>query len=140
MKQPRVSVIIPAYNAEDTINAALESVLSQSLSPNEVILVDDGSTDRTAAIIKKYARNDKRIKYIYQKNAGPSAARNRAIDLSKGDYIAFCDADDEWRRGKLARQISFLEENPAVALLGARAGKGTSGVKNVSFLDRKSVV
>lgn len=133
MKQPIVSVIVPAYNAEDTIASALESVLSQSVPPYEAIVVDDGSTDRTGKIVKEISRRDKRVKYIRQKNAGPSAARNRALDAAKGDLVAFCDADDMWKPGKLARQISFLGGNPDVALLGARAGKTKNGCANITF-------
>jgi glycosyltransferase involved in cell wall biosynthesis len=135
MKKPSVSVIIPAYNAQQTIASALESVLSQSFAPKEVILVDDGSTDETASIVKKLVRKEKRIKYIHQKNAGPSAARNAGLDAASGEYIAFCDADDRWKEGKLEAQVAFLEAHAQIDLAGTRSGNGSSqgGYRNITF-------
>ena len=90
----KVSVIIPVYNAADTLERTLDSVRHQSLKDIEIIVVDDGSTDNTPEILKKYAAFDKRFKVIRQENAYAGAARNRGIDVAKGEYIGFVDADD----------------------------------------------
>ena len=91
----KISIIIPVYNAEKFIGECLESVLSQSLREIEVVCVDDGSTDRSADIIAKYARNDSRIKLVHQENSGSGSARNNAIlNHAVGEFIAFMDSDD----------------------------------------------
>lgn len=93
---------------------ALDSVFAQTLQPAEVIIVDDGSTDDTGAVVERYAD---RIRYIRQANAGESAARNAAIRASTAEYIALLDADDLWMPDKLAAQIPVLEANPRVGLV-----------------------
>ena len=90
------SIIMPAYNAEKILTRSIESVLKQTLKDFEMIIVDDGSIDNSWNIIKKYESNDKRVIALHQDNAGPGAARNRAISISRGEYIAFLDADDYW--------------------------------------------
>jgi glycosyltransferase involved in cell wall biosynthesis len=100
---------MPAYNAEKYIAEAIDSVIQQSCPDWELIIVDDGSTDRTAAIIKEY-ENDQRIHYIYQEHVGQGKARNKAISQTGGEYIAFLDADDCWLPGKLQQQLSIIEE------------------------------
>lgn len=92
--QPAVSVIIPVYNAESFLPACLDSVLAQSLRAIEVICVDDGSTDRSLAILQEYARKDARLRVLTQANARQGAARNRALEHANGEYIAFLDSDD----------------------------------------------
>ncbi|EPC09065.1 glycosyltransferase family 2 protein [Fusobacterium ulcerans] len=89
-----VSVIIPVYNVEKYLEEALESVINQSLKDIEIIVINDGSTDRSLRIIKEYANKDKRIKIINQKNQGLSIARNMGIEKAKGKYICFMDSDD----------------------------------------------
>lgn len=96
-----VSVIMPAYNAEKYIGESIESVIGQTYTNWELIIVDDGSTDTTADIIKQYQVNNNRIFYIYQKNARQGYAKNNGIKHSKGRYIAFIDADDLWLSNKL---------------------------------------
>ncbi|MCK4960446.1 MAG: glycosyltransferase family 2 protein, partial [Planctomycetes bacterium] len=88
-----VSVVIAAYNAEKYIQRAIDSVLAQSLPADEIIVVDDGSTDNTGDAVKHYGS---KVRYIYQENAGPASARNTAIEAATGTWIAFLDADDEW--------------------------------------------
>jgi len=102
----RVSVIIPAYNAERYIGEAIDSVLAQSHSDVECIVVDDGSTDRTAEIVGGYSD---RVRHIRQQNADRSAARNNGIAHATGKYISFLDADDLLLQGKLKEQVAFLE-------------------------------
>jgi len=108
MDQPLVSVIIPAYNAERFIRDALDSVLNQSYSNIELIVVDDGSTDRTAEIVNEYGN---KICCFNKVNGGVATARNLGIKHSLGKYVAFLDADDIWEAEKIEKQVIFLEKN-----------------------------
>jgi glycosyltransferase involved in cell wall biosynthesis len=108
-KKPMVSVIIPTYNRGFCIEQTLETVFKQTYTDFEIIVVDDGSTDNTASIIKNY---DGQIKYIYQQNSGASAARNTGIHNANGDWIAFLDSDDEWFTDKLKVQMDDLVTYP----------------------------
>src|SRR5688500_7031207 len=103
-----VSVVMPAYNAEATIASAMASVRAQTYAGWELIVVDDGSTDRTAEIAAGAAATDKRIRVIRQRNQGVAAARNAAIEAATGRYLAFLDADDLWLPSKLERQLCFM--------------------------------
>jgi glycosyltransferase involved in cell wall biosynthesis len=94
MSSLKVSIIIPLYNKAPYVRRALDSIAAQSLSDFEVIVIDDGSTDDGAAIVTGYP--DARYRLIRQANAGPGAARNTGIAQSRGEFIAFLDADDEW--------------------------------------------
>ena len=89
-----ISVIIPAYNVENYIFRAIESVLNQTYSNYELIIVDDGSTDGTWDIIQSYAKNEKKMVIKKQKNSGVSKARNAGIEIAKGDFLVFLDSDD----------------------------------------------
>ncbi len=105
-----ISLVIPAYNRASLLKRALESVAMQTNRPAEIIVVDDGSTDDTAIMIKKEFPD---VVYIHQKNSGVSAARNLGIQNANHEWIAFLDSDDEWLPGKLAIQLSVIENNPA---------------------------
>lgn len=105
-----ISVIVPTHNFGQYIRESVLSILAQTLQPAEVIIVDDGSTDDTATVVKQF--DDPRIKYIYQAKSGVSAARNRGLGLASGRYIAFLDSDDRWRPGMLEAQFEVLERNP----------------------------
>lgn len=106
-----VSVIIPVYNAEKFIARALDSVLAQTYQELEVILVDDRSTDKSAQIIEKYAAEHTEIKYhLQEKNMGAAVARNTALELARGRYVAFLDSDDEWYSEKIEAQLKLLKE------------------------------
>lgn len=105
-REEMISVVIPTYNREETVRRAIMSVLNQTFRDIEVILVDDGSTDNTRAIVQKIV--DSRIRYVYQDNAGACVARNRGIELARGEYIAFHDSDDVWHEDKLEKQIRAL--------------------------------
>ena len=108
-QSPLVSVILPAYNAEIFISETLHSILAQTYSNFEILIVDDGSRDCTSAIVEKFARDDRRIKFLRQTNQGVAAARNLAIQESRGEYIAPIDADDIWFPTKLEKQVACLE-------------------------------
>jgi glycosyltransferase involved in cell wall biosynthesis len=107
MKKPLVSIIMAAYNAEKTIQKSIESVLGQTYPNIEFIICDDGSTDATRDIIKKYPT----IQYLYQGNQGQGAARNNSALNAKGEYLAFIDADDCWAPEKLDVQINLFKVN-----------------------------
>ena len=111
---PRVSVIIPAYNAAATIAGTVDSVIAQSLQDFEIICVDDGSTDRTLPIVKEYGE---RVRLIEQANSGPASARNNGARNSSGDYLAFLDADDVWTPQFLERGVLALDADPALSLV-----------------------
>ena len=112
----QVSVVIPAYNSGKYLDRALASVLAQTRPVDEIIVVDDGSTDNTRDLVQKYGDQ---VRYIYQDNAGVSAARNTGIKAAKYEWIAFLDADDEWLPEKTARQLEILERNPHLAWVSA---------------------
>jgi glycosyltransferase involved in cell wall biosynthesis len=105
MRNSGVSVVIPCYNAERYIARAIESVLAQTRPADEIIVVDDGSTDSSADVIRRYGN---RVRRAYQENAGVAVARNAGIGLARGRWIAFLDADDEWFPEKLERQLGVL--------------------------------
>jgi glycosyltransferase involved in cell wall biosynthesis len=110
-----VSVVIAAYDAEQTLGAAIASALGQVPRPAEVIVVDDGSRDATASVAASYPG----VRLIKQTNQGPSAARNTGIRTAAQPWVAFLDADDLWLPGKLARQLAAAERHPAAVLLAA---------------------
>lgn len=110
---PLVSVIIPTYNSAKYIKETLDSVFNQTYKNIEVIVVDDGSVDNTREILEKY---NSKIKYIYQGNKGPSAARNRGIKEARGSYIAFLDSDDLWLPEKLEKHTSLFMKNLSLKL------------------------
>ena len=107
-----VTIVVPAYNAEATLAETLDSLLSQTFPEFEILVIDDGSSDGTAALAQSY--DDPRIRVIRQKNRGLAGARNRGIAEAIGRYIGFCDADDLWRPGKLAAHIAHLRSNKLV--------------------------
>ena len=116
---PRVSVIMATYNMGNYVGAAIESVLAQTVPDLELHVVDDGSTDDTAERVKRYL-TDPRVRYHYQPNAGQTAAKNRGIAASTGEFIGFCDADDLWVPEKLAMQIPVFEAHPEAGVVYAR--------------------
>ena len=111
---PLISVIIATYNSARFIAQAIKSVLSQTYSRYEVIIIDDGSTDETKDALREF---NGAIRYLYQDNRGPSAARNAGIRLAQGEYICFLDADDLWESNKLELQLNFLEQHSDVGLV-----------------------
>jgi glycosyltransferase involved in cell wall biosynthesis len=115
-ERPLVSVIIPAFNSAAWIRESLKSVFDQSYDPIEVIVVDDGSTDGTAEIARRF---DTRIKVFEQTRKGPAAARNLAASKASGSYFAFVDADDVWLPGKLQAQMEYFASNPTARIVYA---------------------
>jgi glycosyltransferase involved in cell wall biosynthesis len=105
----KITAVIPTYNLADYIRRAVDSVLTQTRQADEIIVVDDGSTDQTSEILETY---EDRIRYIRQDNAGASAARNTGIQAASGDWIAFLDGDDQWLAHHLEKQTALLEKHP----------------------------
>ncbi len=103
---PWVSVVIPTYNRAQQIARAIDSVIAQTGTDCEIIVVDDGSRDATGDVVRRYGD---RVRYVRQDNAGPSAARNRGWRMARHDWIAFLDSDDLWKPGKLQRQMELVE-------------------------------
>jgi len=106
---PSVSVVIPTYNYAKYIARSVESVVNQSFQDFEILVVDDGSTDNTREVIETKYKT--KVRYFYQENSGAPSARNRGIEESKGDYLAFLDADDEWFPSKLEKQIDKFKSS-----------------------------
>lgn len=112
MEQKLISIIIPVYNAEKTLRSCLDSVKKQNYSKYEVIIIDDGSNDKSAEICKDYCNKDSRFRLYKQKNGGPSKARNKGLDEAEGDYIAFLDSDDYLQEEYLNTINTAASENP----------------------------
>lgn len=113
-ENPIVSVVIPAYNAESTLERAMASVLSEVVIPLELIVVDDGSTDSTPQVIDAARDKDQRVRRITQVNGHVAAACNTGLHASRGKYIAFLEADDEWVPGKLRKQLELFNSHPEI--------------------------
>jgi glycosyltransferase involved in cell wall biosynthesis len=113
---PLISVVTPVFNGDKYLAAAIESILAQNYRPIQIIVVDDGSTDDSAAV----ARSFDRVEYHFQDHAGVAFALNKGIAETKGSFIAFLDADDLWREGKLRRQIEAFEADPELSMVLGR--------------------
>ncbi|HBC85156.1 MAG TPA: glycosyl transferase, partial [Clostridiales bacterium] len=108
----KVSIITPLYNCQGLLDETIKCVIRQTYKDWELLLVDDCSTDFSAKIAKKYEAEDKRIKYIkLNENSGAAIARNTGLQLARGRFIAYLDADDLWKEEKLERQINFMLKN-----------------------------
>ncbi len=138
MENPKVSVIITTYNYGQFIQEAIESILDQTYKNFEIIVIDDGSTDNTKEVLKPYLN---RIKYIYQENSHIPKARNTGILISKGEYLAFLDADDLWEKEKLKIQVEFLDAHPQIDMVFSDACViNQKGVISTSFLNNKKLL
>ena len=144
---PHVSVVMPAHNAAAFIADTISSALAQSLSHFELLIVDDGSTDETAAIARQFASRDPRIRIFTTVNLGASGARNIGMEQARGELIAFLDSDDLWSRDYLAQQTAILARHPEASVVtanatnlgGARDGTPfwpvTTGLRQLTFRD-----
>lgn len=128
MDKNLVSVIMPAFNSATFIKEGIESVVNQTYTEWELIVVDDGSVDHTAAIIQSFTTVDKRIKYLHQENGKQGKARNFGIKNSEGSYIAFLDADDTWTPDKLSVQMAVMLEDRNVDLIFSQGYLSTNGI------------
>lgn len=105
-----VSIVIPVFNGARFVRDAINGALAQDHPAVEVIVVDDGSTDATATVVAELTE----VRYLWQDNAGPSAARNAGIEMSQGDFVTFCDSDDRFRPTKVSAQLAYLASHPEV--------------------------
>lgn len=120
---PMVSVIMPAYNASKTIEAAIISVLNQSFKDFELIVVNDCSVDDTEAVVRRLAQSDNRIRiFNNEKNSGVAYSRNLGVEKAFGEWIAFLDSDDMWRKDKLEKQLELAITNPEASLTYTASG------------------
>lgn len=127
-KEPLVSIIMPAFNCEKYVVAAIYSVLTQTYKNWELLVIDDGSNDNTYQIIKDFSQKDSRIKaFTNIKNLGVSVTRNRGIELASAQWIAFIDSDDIWNSFKLEKQLKFAEKNSAEFLFTAQSYMNEEG-------------
>ncbi|MGL4671251.1 glycosyltransferase family 2 protein [Cetobacterium sp.] len=129
MKTGLVSIITPAYNAERFIGETIESVLNQSYQNWEMLIVDDGSKDKTEIVVKEYEKKDNRIRLIKQANAGSGAARNNGIRRAEGNYICLLDADDTWNENFLEEQIKLIKLKDATLVFSSHSRINESGEK-----------
>ena len=121
--RPLVSAIVPCYNAERYVGDAVDSILGQTYRPVEVIVVDDGSTDRSLEVLRRFGD---RVRACRQPNAGVGAARNRGVALARGSFLAFLDADDVWPAGKLDRQMAAFDDDPSLGVVGGHVAQFVS--------------
>ena len=147
---PLISVIVPVYNGANSLHRSLRSVLMQTLSDFELIVVDDCSTDESADVLRRYQALDDRVRvFSTTKNSGPGVARNVGLRNARGQYIAFLDSDDFWMKNKLERQVQSFDNddvilsytatvllNPAGDILGVISGRPKVNLKDMKFANR----
>lgn len=133
MNKPLVSIVLPVYNAGVYLKEAIQSILDQTYTNFELIIINDGSTDDSEKLIKSYT--DQRICYIFQQNTGLAGALNTGLKAAKGKYIARQDQDDISLRERLQKQVEFLESHPDINLLGTRATVFTDDQKEMKMHD-----
>jgi SAM-dependent methyltransferase len=135
-KSPRVSVIMPTYNRARMIGKSIDSVLNQTFKDWELIVISDGSTDNTRQVVRRY--KDPRIIFLEKENAGPASARNYGLRHARGEYIAYCDDDDEILPYHLQTMVNYLDRHPEVGLVRGDGvtfkGKQKQGYFKIGFL------
>jgi glycosyltransferase involved in cell wall biosynthesis len=132
-KEPVVSVIVPVFNAERYVADAINSILRQTSPASEIIVVDDGSTDASAEVVKSFGSA---IIYCYQRNRGAAAARNKGIRLAAGAFLAFLDADDLWTPDKLRRQLDLFEASADIQIVFGKVEQFVSPELDPRFQSR----
>ena len=137
MERNLVSVIIPVYNVEPYLNACIASVCAQTYRNIEIILVDDGSTDRSPEICDEWARRDKRICVIHQENRGVSSARNAGICQAHGKYISFVDSDDITQPNLLDNTVPYLDKGFDIISFGYNIVNQHGNVQSVHFPEKE---
>lgn len=131
-------MIIPTYNRRDLLPRAIDSVLAQTRRIDEIIVVDDGSTDGTADMLQ--VRYGERVKHVWQSNAGVSAARNHGLRLARGRYLALLDSDDEWLPEKTALQVAFLESRPDFGMVVCDVERIDGDYRHIDVFHRRDVI
>ena len=133
-----ISVVVPAWNAGRFVGEALRSILGQTVTASEIVVVDDGSTDDTLAMLRRVADNEPLIRIVVQPNTGPGGARDRGVRETTGSLIAFLDADDVWLPTKLERQVTLLGQRPDVGATFTLAQNFFSFIQACSLSDRSA--
>ncbi|QXP74532.1 glycosyltransferase family 2 protein [Tenacibaculum sp. AHE15PA] len=134
----KVSIITPSYNSEEFISATIEGILNQTYTNWELLITDDGSTDKTIDIIKEYQQKTTKIKlFQLEKNGGAGIARNNSIKNASGRFIAFCDSDDVWKYDKLDKQVNFMLKNNLSFTYSAYQKMNEQGVKGAKIFPPK---
>jgi glycosyltransferase involved in cell wall biosynthesis len=133
---PSVSVVIPAYNVEPYVREAIESAVDQTVAPHEIVVVNDGSTDGTGAVVDTLAREHPHVRVVHQDNGGPAVARNTAIAVATGEFLTFLDADDAMVRDRIETQVGYLLAHPqAGVVIGSVERMAEPGVEfDAAFL------
>lgn len=133
-KRNEISVIIPVWNGEKTLDKAIESCLKQTLRPKEILVCDDGSTDKSKAIVKSF--KSRRVRWIPGKHSGlPAIPRNRGLKKAKGEWLAFLDADDEWLPRKLEKQIITTRKTGCLAICSNAYRKTNNADRKTHYFD-----
>ncbi|OUD10469.1 hypothetical protein BVC71_02940 [Marivivens niveibacter] len=135
LRSPTVSIVTPAYNAENVISQCYASIAAQTLTKWEWIVVDDGSIDRTKALVDAIMQSDPRVQFVsLDRNQGAAVARNRALEAVIGRYVAFLDADDYWYPEKLERQVNFMIRSGEVFTYSSYGVEDTSGIRVATYI------
>ena len=120
INMPLVTIVIPVYNAEKYVNRCIDSVINQTYAQLDIIIIDDGSNDKTGLLLDKYTEIDSRITIIHKKiNEGVSAARNTGINIAKGQLISFCDCDDYYDLDRIEKMVSIWMKTPGCNLVSS---------------------
>jgi len=138
-KQPEISVIVPVYNIETYIKKCLDSILAQTFTDFEVIVVNDGSIDQSGIICDEFAKYDQRLKVIHQSNGGLSAARNKGISESRGNYLAFVDGDD-WIEKHMFEKLFHLYSSTECEIAICGVGREVNGIKKYHLPEKETVI
>jgi glycosyltransferase involved in cell wall biosynthesis len=133
-----VSAIIPTYNRRELVVRAIDSALAQTRRVDEIVVVDDGSTDGTEAVLRE--RYGDRIRYVHQANAGVSAARNHGMAIAQGRYFALLDSDDEWLPEKTARQVEWMQAHPDFGMVLCDVERVDGEHRPVDIMRRRDVI
>ncbi|MGX9346664.1 glycosyltransferase [Microbacterium sp. KNMS] len=134
-----MSVVVPLFNKERVVGRALDSIVRQTISQWEVIIVDDGSTDASRDVVRDFLKDD-RVTYVHQANAGPGAARNHGMKLARADFVAFLDADDEWKPQFLEEALQVVASDPGVSVVVAGWYRPSDGVESRFDLQSRGVL
>lgn len=129
MENPSISIIVPVYNIEEYLPRCIESILRQTYTNLQLVLVDDGSKDRSGALCDEYAKKDSRILVVHKENGGSSSARNRGIEVATGEYLGFVDSDDYVEPDMYGKMVTAILENGCNIVQVARDEKDERGNK-----------
>ena len=131
---PKISIIIPVYNTENYLHCCIDSILAQTYTDFELLLIDDGSTDKSSKICDEYAEKDSRIRVIHKENGGANAARKLGIEKANGEYVIFVDSDDSILQNGIEKLLIISSENPMADIIVCHMNINTKIVSNFVFV------